>query len=118
MSCSLGGFFDAKHESEGEEDEYALGHLVNHSIRRTNAVVVNFLWTDINHPTLKRVNSFNEMAFWYVSPEGLPVRYSKDCAPLAGCGIFSARTIEKGDEIFINYRFSVAHQRKLEWYDS
>jgi|LauGreDrversion4_1035100.scaffolds.fasta_scaffold63146_3 hypothetical protein len=115
MSCSLGGFFDAKHE--GAEDEYAVGHLVNHSIRRTNAVVVNFLWSDIN-PELKRVNSLDTSAFWYVSPEDLAVYYSQDCAPLAGCGILSATSIDRSEEIFINYRFSVAHQCRLKWYDS
>ena len=58
----------------------------------------------------------NLTAIWFLNHEGKPVNYSNNCVAIKGIAIVSTAPIERGSEVFIDYKFSNDHVRNLDWY--
>jgi len=125
MGCTNGGFIDAANLELVHP--LSCGHIVNHSRRLTNAEPQTFVWSDFwdlraqfqSSPNLhffRDVNVLDKDAIWFLNHEGKPVNYSNNCVAIKGIAIVSTAPIERGSEVFIDYKFSNDHVRNLDWY--
>jgi len=126
MGCDNGGFIDAANLNDLVHP-LSCGHVVNHSRRLKNAEPETFIWSDFwaqlgqfqsspNLQFLRNVNVLDEEAIWFLNHDGKPVNYSKNCVAIKGIAIVSTVSIERGSEVFIDYKFSKDHIRNLHWY--